>query len=129
MSVRFLRRAAVAAVAVLVGCSGPAVCSGDAGPETLEVDASAFTDVSGVPEVEVCIVVDAEYSMGRQEFCSPADVPMVGLTLDSSDYPKVLDYYVDLLSGSSHVFPENGSGTFEMTCTATTTRIVLPIGK
>jgi hypothetical protein len=119
----------VAAIAALVGCSGPAVCTGDVGPETLEVDASALVGESGVPEVEVCIVVNAEYEMGRQEFCSPPEVPMVGLTVGPDDYPKVLGYYVDLLSGSSHVFPENGSGTFEMTCTATTNRIVLPVAE
>ena len=120
------RSAAIAAVVVLAGCSNSAVCSGDAGPETLEVDASAFADQPGVTGVVVCIAIPDDGN-ARQEFCNGPGTASVSLTTSSTEYPASLDYYLDVVSGSSHVFPEGGGGTFEMTCTATTTRIVLPV--
>jgi hypothetical protein len=126
MSRRWIRSVAITAFAVLAGCTNSAICSGDVGPETLTVDASAFAEDPGV-EVEVCIVSGGDDPAGRQEFCSPPGTPEVSLTGLSGDYPATLEYYVDLRSGSNHFFPGNGGGTVEMTCTATTTRVVLPL--
>jgi hypothetical protein len=118
--------ATIASVVLLAGCSNAAVCSGDAGPETLEVDASALAGRPGVTEVVVCIAFPDD-GQAKQEFCNGSGTASVSLTTSSTEYPASLDYHVDVVSGSNHVFPEGGGGTSEMTCTATTTKIVLPV--
>jgi hypothetical protein len=123
---QWIRNAGILALVWLAGCSNSATCSDTAGPETVEVDASAFNGEPGV-DVEVCILVGDKQTVDREKLCNEPGTPEVGLSFASGEYPAVVEYYVDLRSGSSHVIPGNGGGIFEMTCTATTTRIVLPI--
>ncbi len=125
-----VKRAGIAALAVVAGCSGSTVCSGNVGPETLLVDASAFAEQPDVSDVEVCIVPDPSDSSEGSALCSPSGTPMVSYTIAESDYPAVVDYYVVLQTGpGSYVSPENGRGTHRMQCTATTTNIILPKGQ
>lgn len=111
--------AVVAVAALIASCSSASQCSGDVGPETLHVDASAFVDEGS--NILVCIVQQES----RAEYCGEEGTPWVSLTA-TSDYPVAWDYYVSLREGNSFVFPERGGGTHHMKCEATTTNIVLP---
>lgn len=123
-----VRRTAVVAIAIVTSCSASGVCSGDVGPETLTVDASAFADLPDVSGVEVCIAPADRHPSEEEAACSPPATPIVSYTTEASDYPAVLDYYVVLQTGDSDfVSPEEGRGSHEMQCAATTTNIVLPV--
>lgn len=127
MLTRVMRRTAVVALAIVVGCNASGLCDGDVGPETLSVDASEYANLRDVSGVEVCIAPHDRDPSEDDAVCSPPGTPIVSYTTAESDYPVRLDYYVVLQTGeSSFVIPENGGGTHEMQCVATTTNIILP---
>ena len=107
---------ALAMFALVVGCSAADICSGDVGPETLRVDASAFDDGESI--IEVCV------RFHNEPHCAPEGTPEVSITFHN-DYPKVMNYFVSLRQDAAFTFPEGGGGTHRMECRATTTNIVL----
>jgi len=102
---------------LLAGCSSPELCRGEVGPETVVIDAEAFADDG----IQVCFTIS-----GRPEaFCSEAGTPKVSWTAHS-DYPLEVPYFVRITTSVGETYPEGGSGTHQMTCTQTTTEVILP---
>ncbi len=102
---------------VLAGCSSPELCRGEVGPETVVIDAEAFADDG----IEVCFTIADR----PEAFCSELGTAKVSWTAHS-DYPRDVPYFVRITTSVGETYPEGGSGTHQMTCTQTTTEVILP---
>ncbi len=108
-------------VALLAACSSTSICSGEVGPETVHVDASAWVDEETT--IVVCLM---EQATGA-EYCGQEGSPTVSVVA-SNDYQVEWNYYVTFRQGNTHVVPSAAGGTHSMKCEATTTNIVLTRG-
>ena len=108
----------IVGLVLLTGCSGPELCRGEVGPETVIIDADAFANTG--PDIEVCFTI----ADGPETYCSEPGISRVSWTAHS-DYPQDVPYFVRITTGAGETYPEGGSGTHQMTCAQTTTNIVL----
>jgi hypothetical protein len=107
----------IVVLVLLSGCSSPELCRGEVGPETVVIDAEAFANDG----IQVCFTI----ADGPETYCSESGTPKVSWTA-RSDYPQDVPYFVRITTSVGETFPEGGSGTHRMTCTQTTTEIILP---
>lgn len=112
-----LLAAALVGLTLLTGCSSPELCRGEVGPETVVIDAEAFAGDG----IQVCFTIADR----PEEFCSEPGTPKVSWTAHS-DYPLEVPYFVRITTSVGETYPEGGSGTHQMSCTQTTTEIILP---
>lgn len=100
---------------MLGGCSSAGVC-GDAQPESVLVDGSAFANATS--EIEACIIDNERFGA---EACSEPGSPWASVTWHD-EYPGSVDYRVTR-TGSDGVVETVATGSYELQCVPGTVRI------